>query len=352
MLSDVERLRDRFRASFLAHASGDAIGKRVETMTPEAIKKATGGRGVTGFGPVLHASVPTIARLRPDQWSDDTQIPIATARALIRGQGFDLRRIAAELVAEYMRERRGWGGSVERGIGELAAQERQPGEPVRDSEAHGLGNGVANRVLPIALMTALPPGERDMAMFHEVARRMAPIPQMLKAYAELTHRDPCARIGAHIMLLCLHRVLSVSAQEWQPPQRKDWSIFSGMELTADEATCPVHRDVLARTFNALATRNSAATSSALQRTSSSVLESVPFVIATALKHLDDPPAVGILAAVNAGGDTDSNAAMVGSLLGARHGTRALPPEWVERIEARETIITLADALFDLMRKPT
>ncbi|MDO8425815.1 MAG: ADP-ribosylglycohydrolase family protein [bacterium] len=350
MYIDAALLRDRFRASFLAHAIGDAIGKRVETMAPDAIRAATGGRGVIGFGPVLHGSLPSVARLRPEQWTDDTQLALATARALVRGNGFDLRRIAAEHVVEYMRERRGWGRSTERGIAELAAQDRQPGQPVRDPAAHGMGNGVAMKVLPLALMTAMPPGKVSAQTFDAHLRHIVGHSEQLQQFAQLTHRDACARIGAHILLLCLHEVLRMSARRDALPQRGlgQASIMTGAVLPGSYTTCDAHGMLLSSVFRSIVSGGMVATQAALIRTSCDVRESVPFVIATAIQYMDRPPSEGILAAVNAGGDTDSNAAMVGSLLGARHGTHALPPEWVERIEARDEIIALADGLFDLM----
>lgn len=35
---------------------------------------------------------------------------------------------------------------------------------------------------------------------------------------------------------------------------------------------------------------------------------------------------------NRGGDSDTNGAITGALLGARFGLKGVPPEWVERVE--------------------
>ena len=84
----------------------------------------------------------------------------------------------------------------------------------------------------------------------------------------------------------------------------------------------------------------------LPKTGSSVLESIPFVFATVSCHLDSFRD-GVLAAVNAGGDTDSNAAMVGAILGALHGVSAIPPEWIDDVEEVDEIIIIADQLLEL-----
>jgi ADP-ribosyl-[dinitrogen reductase] hydrolase len=46
----------------------------------------------------------------------------------------------------------------------------------------------------------------------------------------------------------------------------------------------------------------------------------------------------------AGGDTDTNAAVAGALLGARYGEVALPPRWVDQITGAEGIAKLAERL--------
>ena len=53
---------------------------------------------------------------------------------------------------------------------------------------------------------------------------------------------------------------------------------------------------------------------------------------------------GLIRIVNAGGDTDTNGAIAGAVLGAREGSTAIPERWLERIPRREEIAGLADRL--------
>ena len=46
----------------------------------------------------------------------------------------------------------------------------------------------------------------------------------------------------------------------------------------------------------------------------------------------------------AGGDTDTNAAVAGALLGARHGETALPPRWMDQLVGAQGIGKLAEEL--------
>ena len=56
---------------------------------------------------------------------------------------------------------------------------------------------------------------------------------------------------------------------------------------------------------------------------------------------------GLLAVVSLGGDTDTNAAVAGALLGALHGRPGLPPAWLNRLVDRAAIGAEAEALAEL-----
>jgi ADP-ribosylglycohydrolase len=54
---------------------------------------------------------------------------------------------------------------------------------------------------------------------------------------------------------------------------------------------------------------------------------------------------GVILAVNHDGDSDSTGSIVGNLLGAMHGVKAIPAEWLEALELRDVITELADDLY-------
>jgi len=56
-------------------------------------------------------------------------------------------------------------------------------------------------------------------------------------------------------------------------------------------------------------------------------------------------AAGCLLAANLGDDADTTAAIYGQLAGAYYGEQGIPPDWLEKLAQRETIISLAEALF-------
>ena len=61
---------------------------------------------------------------------------------------------------------------------------------------------------------------------------------------------------------------------------------------------------------------------------------------------------GLRHVVGLGGDTDTNAAVTGALLGALHGRDGLPAAWLERLADREALEAEAGALAELAGRGT
>jgi ADP-ribosyl-[dinitrogen reductase] hydrolase len=59
---------------------------------------------------------------------------------------------------------------------------------------------------------------------------------------------------------------------------------------------------------------------------------------------------GLRHVVGLGGDTDTNAAVSGALLGALHGVRAIPPDWLAHLVERDQIEREASQLADLVER--
>ena len=67
------------------------------------------------------------------------------------------------------------------------------------------------------------------------------------------------------------------------------------------------------------------------------------------RHPDDPRTC-LLEAVNTDGDSDSIAAIAGSIVGARNGCLALPARWVADVEDSAYLHDLATRLHDRRRR--
>ncbi|XVQ89157.1 ADP-ribosylglycohydrolase family protein [Microbispora siamensis] len=76
-------------------------------------------------------------------------------------------------------------------------------------------------------------------------------------------------------------------------------------------------------------------------------EALAIAVYCALAEPD--PRKALLLAVNHSGDSDSTGAICGSILGAQHGFRFLPADWLDIVEGRRTLVKIT---YDLLTEPT
>lgn len=134
-------LAARARAAFLGLALGDALGATTEFLTPSEIRsKYKVHRAIVGGG-WLH--------LKAGRVTDDTEMSLCVARAIVDNGGWQLPAIADNFVAWMRSKPIDIGSTCRKGIrdymhtGTLA-------QPYSDNDA---GNGALMRLLPTALYT-------------------------------------------------------------------------------------------------------------------------------------------------------------------------------------------------------
>ncbi|MBO4790126.1 MAG: ADP-ribosylglycohydrolase family protein, partial [Oxalobacter sp.] len=74
-------------------------------------------------------------------------------------------------------------------------------------------------------------------------------------------------------------------------------------------------------------------------------ETLAIAIYCALRHAEDF-SDGIIAAVNHDGDSDSTGSITGNILGAWLGFDTIEQKWLDNLEMKEVILTVADDLCD------
>lgn len=345
-MSDV--LRSRIQGCLVGVQIGDAMGMPWEGMSHERIMKATDGAGVQTFHDAVQRWIKDTLDLKAGDTTDDWCLTRAVARSLVRRRGYDEIDCAREFVCAFEGPNVGWGKTTTRTFVALqqylantqkvdgveqhfTAPEAPPGE--------GLSNGVAIRIASFALFY-LP-----NRLWSDVSARFC---KMIMDHGALTHPDRCAAIAAYTVALMIGFVVRRFGR-WGSQEPID-QIHAPLLLYA------VLREVdVAERLYPHARHGDAAVSVRLRRLSGAiqhkdpalmrkaigsgffVLESVPFAIGTFVRHPTDFRA-GILEAVNAGGDTDSTASMVGAMIGANVGVEGIPEEWrTFRPEFREAL---------------
>ena len=320
-------LQDRVRGAIMWSAYGDSAGMPFEGRAPLEIYRRNGGAWVTGL---VKPGNNFSRYLDKGGWTDDTQLKIALMLAFLEGGSqWDMDLVARHHVRSADIGMRGWGGSTRESVMKL-----KRGTPWRQSgKKGGAGNGIPMKISPLALSYAV----KYSADIKAGTFRYGELVSLARNIAIMTHRDTRAVLsGICHCILMIWAVNDVDpVDRWDDLMRllrrvEDALPDMGESLTSRLEWIPgnLHRDVEYFAH--------------LYRTGCFVLESYPFSVATYLLYRSNV-VEGTLAAVNAGGDCDSTAAIVGDLCGAEAGLGT--EDRTLELEQHDNLLGLADAFY-------
>lgn len=276
-VADAALLR-RAQGCLLGQVAGDSLGSLVEFATAAdiAARHPDGPRLLADGG--VHGTL-------AGQSTDDSEMALALARAIVARGGFE-----AGAVREAYRR---WYDSGPFDVGRTTRQ-ALTGQPLADSEANG------------SLMRASPLGICAHAFDLEEAAALA------RQDSALTHPNPvCGDAAASYVVALAHAMKHGDARDaWRAAL--EWArrsavppVVTSLEKAADEPpTC----DGANQGWVLIALQNA-------------------FYELLHATSLED----AVVATVRRGGDTDTNAAVTGALMGAVHGRPAVPAQWREMV---------------------
>ncbi len=122
-------------------AYGDALGLPAEKATAEQILQRYGR--ITQLIDITQN--PFIGQYPAGMWSDDTQLSVAVAEALIDADGFDMESLTNSHIKALLASPMGWGGSTQKSVERLMAgiHWRESGNEM------GEGNGILMKMAPL-----------------------------------------------------------------------------------------------------------------------------------------------------------------------------------------------------------
>ncbi len=270
----------RAQGCLLGQLAGDALGSLVEFQTPEEIREQYPG-GVRDLAD--GGAWGTIA----GQPTDDSEMALALARTLVERGTYDPEAVRRAYVAWLDSGPFDCGNTVRRGL---------RGEPDPLSQA----NGALMRISPLGIFGA--------------RREPAEVAEWARLDAGLTHPHPvCGQTNALFATAvacavregCGPRDLYGRICEWAEAMGADRRL---LDATRGAAEAPPPDYVRKQGWVLIAFRH------ALWQ----------------LLHALDLEE-GVVDTVMRGGDTDTNAAICGALLGAVYGREAVPERWTERL---------------------
>jgi len=274
---NLDEIRDRARAAFIGMAIGDAMGATVEFMTAPEIKAKYGiFKEIIGAGWL---------RLKPGQVTDDTEMALCIARAIVEVQGWSLDAVAGNFARWLKSKPVDCGDTCRKGIRAYilnGALESPPNE-------WDAGNGAAMRVLPVALYSL-------------------PDEQLLKKYtleqAHLTHNNPVSDAAC----VCLGTMLQL-------------------------ALCGASKARLRQQANGLVARFPTFCFEPYRGLATAyVVDTLQTVFHWFFNCRDFEEC--LVGTVNQGGDADTTGAINGMLAGAYYGMNSIPPRWLKRMDKK------------------
>jgi len=287
-----EEVRDRARGAFLGLAIGDALGAPVEFMTAGEIKAKYGIlKEIVGGGWL---------RLKSGQVTDDTDMALCIARAVVYRQGWDLVAIA-EQFSQWLRSKPiDVGDTCRRGIRDFMLK-GQLETPLNSWDA---GNGAVMRLLPVAILTM---GDDELLSRYAVAQ------------ARITHNHPLSDAAC----VWLGRLVHMSFKNYSKSRLR-----REVEGLLSEQPC-FKFDPYPR----LATGY--------------VVDTMQTVFHHFFRGKDFESC--LVGTVNQGGDADTTGAIIGALAGAYYGEEAIPRRWVKKMDRRlvAEITRLAEEMLKL-----
>jgi ADP-ribosylglycohydrolase/predicted protein tyrosine phosphatase len=288
--------RERAIGVIIGQACGDALGVPYEFGSPPADGRPVMKGG--GLGPFA-----------PGEWSDDTQMALCIAEVAATGVDLTTRQGLDAVASRFEQWKQG--GPADVGIhtgkvlsrallldGSPSERLREASNAVHERTGKSAGNGALMRTAPVALAYLDDP---------------AGAAQAARTIAELTHFDP--RAGDSCVLWTDLIRQAVLTGEWHvdleliPEERREyWAGLVDAALSGEPADFASNGNTMQAFQAALAS------------------------VMVAQAAGDEAVRAGLTAAVMAGHDTDTVAAIAGGLIGGTHGLGAIPAEWVARIE--------------------
>lgn len=319
--------KDRVNGMFLGVAIGDALGMPVETFSAEKIKE-TYGRVTEYHRPDNHK---WFDGEEAGTTTDDTQLTIAVAEGLIEG-GLDIVIHARKHVEAFHAGTHGWGRATKESIRNMANGVSWDVASLRK----GVGNGVAMKIAPLGAYFCRMKSEEEYKNVFDFAFNISlmthgtniaaasGLVQTMGVWSQFCNDTPEETLNTLIV-----SASKIDDRILYDPTADDLSTrFKELKLLLKERPSGPSDEEIIESFD---------------EGTCYCYNSLPFAYAFFLRNPDGIEA--LYDVVSAGGDTDTNGAIVGALLGARHGASIFPAHLIDGMQKKDQILGLAERFY-------
>lgn len=259
--------------------------------------------------------------------SDDTEHTCLLAQALIETGNYHIDYLERKFVSNFAWRLRFWLLGLPAGIGMAtlkAILKLWLGFPGRLSGIHSAGNAPAMRSALIGVCYG-----GDAVKMKLLAR----------AATRITHTDPDAEHGAVAVALAAH-LAATSEGEISPPEYL--SALQGL-IGAETKLAALVRDVSQSVAAGEGAAQYAERIGCVHGVTGYICHTVPVALHVWLAHQRDYRGA-VVTIIRLGGDTDTAAAIVGAIVGARVGKDGIPADWLRNLWERPRTVQWMERL--------
>jgi ADP-ribosylglycohydrolase len=349
-------LYDQCMGMLIGTAVGDAKGIPYENMTNSEIQSLLIQKSINIEESVyeqcddLNPYIPHF--YGPGKWTDDTQLSIAMARGITRMKekqngDLDMKMVVEEHVLQWRESLIGWGGT-RTAIERLANGSH---DWTTSGNAEAVGNGVLMKLCPLAFYYSLLPDSPLVTLSKK---------SELVALTRMTHGSPPAIVTA--LVFCAfeesiyrnNNLLSTETERIQLLKKLiELSKQYEKEFQPNESStsCNLLSLRLSNIYNYLI-EDQLSDAKLIEITNGGTffcVDSASMVIGLIIR--EKPSFSTILKAAFIGGDTDSNAAMVGGIVGGVYGLQnTIPSTFIQQLHQHDRILQVGREYADSLRK--
>ena len=351
-------IRDKINGMILGACIGDALGMPVESFKPDRIIEEY---------PQTEGYVDSY--LRPDghkwfdgqeavTWTDDTALTLAVMRGIIDADGglgmsYHANR---HIEALDLLSGSGFGRTTRESIQSLKDGSKTYRNSGKSKDGLGLGNGVCMKVSPLAAYLRLVKEKHDA---NKARGLIANIFKFSNELSAMTHNTSMAMQSSIAHIVALDFCLSASPDNLSNEKSLNdfketiarLGIYACWFAKTSSKVKDEGKDRLEERYVQLTNMlKDGYTDDEIIESfgggSCYVFNSLPFSHAF---FLTNPLAIDTLyRTVSAGGDADSNGSMVGSMLGAVHGTDIFPEDLIEGLSKKDEILDISNEFIDTL----
>jgi len=322
--------KSKIKGLIFGCAIGDALGMPIESFSKEKIQSKY--KRLTNYiQPVDHK---WFNGKESGTTTDDTSLLTATVESIIDSNGLDMDSQVKWHIKAIEKSDEGMGDTTRIALRSLSNDKHWSNSGLFNN-GKGVGNGVAMKVSPIAA-------------YFSVCENSNSLPKILSFivdYNNMTHKTKISLIGAvSIFSVAVDCLLSTKKLNINHLINNCLNCF---EILKDKNSSSEEKDDLTlRLKEMFDNYNNWSKDDIINKYNGGycyVYDSVPFALSFFLKN---PYSIeSLYDVINSGGDTDTNGAIVGSLLGSLNGIEIFPEHLINGLKDKDYLNDLSERFY-------